>query len=78
MNPTPTRGDFAALQSFADAHGKHWKTVLTDTYWYNARLWRGPAGDDERTGSTLHAIRNNFGPDWLHNVCRVKPSKVTP
>lgn len=52
----------AALQAFAAAHGPKWKSVLTDTYWYNARIWRGP---EDGYGYLLHGIRNQFGPAWL-------------
>ena len=61
----------AALQAFADAHGRKWKSELSDVYWYNARLWRGGT---ENMGSMLHAIRNDFGPTWLYDVCDVKPA----
>jgi len=71
--PPPTEADLAALQSFADAHGPKWKDTLSMTYWYNARLWRGADGRDDIIGSTLHAIRNNFGPTWLDTVCTIKP-----
>lgn len=60
----------AALQAFANAHGRKWKEELSMVYWYNARIWRGPL---ENTGSMLHAIRNNFGPTWLYDVCKIKP-----
>jgi hypothetical protein len=54
-----------ALVRFAEAHGRNWKSVLTDIYWYNARLWRGERGDDDYVGSVLHGLRNRLGPDWL-------------
>ena len=72
--PTPTEQDLAALQSFADAHGRRWKDQLAQVYWYNARPWRGVDGRSEITGSTLHAIRNNFGPTWLYDICTIKPA----
>ena len=72
--PTPTDADLAALQAFADAHGRTWKDQLAQVYWYNARPWRGVDGRDEITGSTLHAIRNNFGPTWLYELCPIKPA----
>lgn len=61
----------AALQAFADAHGRNWKSELSDVYWYNARIWRGP---EENMGYVLHTIRNNYGPEWLYDVCDVKPA----
>ncbi len=60
--------ELAALARFAAAHGRGWKSVLTDTYWYNARLWQGP-GSEPNDGSILHTIRNDLGPDWLR-ACR--------
>lgn len=62
----------AALQAFADAHGPRWRHELSDVYWYNARIWRGPT---ENTGAVLHGIRNEFGPTWLFDVCQIKPAK---
>ncbi|WP_331372866.1 hypothetical protein [Sinorhizobium chiapasense] len=59
----------AALQAFADAYGRRWRDVLDNVYWYNARIWRGPV---EGQGNILHAIRNEFGPTWLHKVCDIK------
>lgn len=67
-----TDDEAAALQAFADAHGRSWRRELSEVYWYNARLWRGPDGSDDRVGYTLHGIRNNFGPTWLFNVCTIK------
>lgn len=73
--PILTEEDTAALQSFANAHGRKWKDVLSNTYWYNARLWRGPDGNDDRIGSVLHGIRNDFGPGWLFGICTIKPQR---
>lgn len=58
---TPT--ELEAVKAFAADHGRRWKSVLRDIYWYNARIWR--AGPDDSYGYTLHSIRNNLGPDWL-------------
>ena len=63
----------AALQAFATAHGRKWRTELTDVYWYNARIWQGPAPG---MGNTLHSIRNEFGPTWLFEICDVKPATM--
>jgi len=65
--------EIAALQAFADAHGRLWRATLTDVYWYNARIWTGPVPG---MGNTLHAIRNEFGPTWLYDVCKIKPNRV--
>ena len=69
--PTPTVADVAALTAFAAAHGPKWRDDLSMTYWYNARLWRGPLGRDESIGSVLHGIRNDFGPTWLYDVFKL-------
>lgn len=78
LYPTPTAADLDALQAFADAHGRKWKEELSMVYWYNARPWRGVSGNDQNMGSTLHAIRNNFGPTWLYNICTIKPAPKQP
>lgn len=72
MTRTIDANDRAALQAFANAHGKKWKDTLACVYWYNARIWTGGTPND---GYVLHAIRNSFGPKWLYNVCDVKPGK---
>lgn len=54
--------DLKALKAFAEAHGRKWKSVLTDVYWYNARIWEGP---EPGMGTALHGLRNNLGPTWL-------------
>lgn len=63
-----------ALQAFADAHGRKWKEELSMVYWYNARLWTGGT-PGRNMGSILHGIRNNYGPTWLYDVCKIKPAK---
>lgn len=72
--------ELAALQAFADAHKRKadrtrgcadWRDELSMVYWYNARIWTGPVPG---MGATLHAIRNEFGPSWLYDVCDVRPS----
>lgn len=70
--PELTPDDTAALRAFADAHGRDWKAELSNVYWYNARLWRGPVPG---MGETLHGIRNNYGPTWLFDVCKIRPEK---
>lgn len=61
----------AALEAFAKAHGRAWREELSMVYWYNARIWTGPVAG---MGTTLHGIRNHFGPTWLYDV--YKPRKV--
>lgn len=76
--PALTTGQTAALQEFADAHGPRWKDELSNVYWYNARLWHGDSGCNHVVASTLHGIRNQFGPTWLRRVCKIKPAKKEP
>lgn len=78
--PALDEQDRAALQAFADAHAsdKHrkeanWKDELSMIYWFNARIWRDPMTGQDIHGTTLHGIRNNFGPTWLYDVCDIKP-----
>ncbi len=66
-----TTEEAAALQAFADAHGRRWRDELGNVYWYNARIWHGPVPG---MGNVLHAIRNEFGPTWLYDVCKVRPA----
>lgn len=61
-NVTLTDFDMESLQAFAKAHGRKWKSVLTDVYWYNARIWEGPKPG---MGNALHGLRNSYGPSWL-------------
>jgi hypothetical protein len=56
-----TETETLALQAFADEHGRNWRRELSDVYWYNARLW--------------HGIRNDLGPKWLYDVCKVRPAR---
>lgn len=69
----PGSEEIAALQAFADAHGRRWKDELSQVYWYNARVWRGTV-DGQPVGHVLHGIRNDFGPTWLYDICTIKPA----
>jgi hypothetical protein len=64
--PEITAEQTAALQGFANKHGRKWKGTLSDM-WMN--------GQDERQPNShlLRQVRNQFGPSWLYNVCKVKP-----
>lgn len=55
--------ELEAVKAFAAAHGRRWKSVLTNTYWYYARVWRDRTGSQHH-GSLLHALRND--PNWGH------------
>ncbi|QIG74600.1 hypothetical protein EVC11_018 [Rhizobium phage RHph_I20] len=57
-----TQEELEALQAFAAEYGRQWKGVLSNVYWYNARVWRGGKPND---GYILHGLRNSLGPSWL-------------
>lgn len=63
---SPTTDVLAALQSFADRNGRGWKDALS-VLWGNGRDYYEP------DGSTLHMVRNEFGPAWLYDHCTIKP-----
>jgi hypothetical protein len=65
-NSQITPQEMVAIQTFAIAHGRGWKTTLANTYWYNARLWRDENGDTGH-GESLHGLRNRLGPIWLRS-----------
>lgn len=78
--PSLTTEETEALQAFADAHNRksrisrgcnNWKDELA-FYWYNARIWEGPKPG---MGYLLHGIRNDFGPTWLYDHCKIKAAK---
>jgi hypothetical protein len=56
--------ELEAVQAFASAHGRRWKSQLTDVYWYNARIWMDASGSGAK-GSALHGLRND--PRWGHD-----------
>ncbi|TCV62291.1 hypothetical protein [Neorhizobium sp. S3-V5DH] len=64
-----TQEETDALVAFAAAHGRRWKAILSEVYWYNARLWSDSSGN--RVGSVLHGLRNEFGPTWLFDHCKL-------
>ena len=64
-----------ALEAFAAAHGRRWKEELSMVYWYNARIWQGPK---EGMGPLLHGLRNEFGPTWLYDSCKLPKRSKAP
>jgi hypothetical protein len=58
-----TADEETALQIFAKANGRRWKSVLSDEYWYKARLFE--TAEFPNAGSILHCLRNDLGPSWL-------------
>lgn len=64
-----------ALDAFAKAYGKKWRSTLTEVYWYNARVWRGDgSARDDRRGAILHGIRNT--PGGFKAVEEYKPTSI--
>lgn len=55
-NYQPNAEEFAALRSYADEIGRHWKTKLAHD-WYDARL--RPCATMPNRGSILHGLRNH-------------------
>lgn len=57
-HPTPTPAQFAALYCYAKAHGRRWKSKLTEAWM---------TGEYDRTDDSmnLQQIRNTFGASWL-------------
>lgn len=63
-----TAQELAALRAFAAEYGRKWKSVLAETYWYNARLFYARGNyTDSIPGSLLHGLRNSHGPSWLQS-----------
>lgn len=64
----------AALRRFIAAEGRTWRAKLTEVYWYNARMWRGP-GSEEGDGAILHGLRND--PRWAHTgLAKLNPRNL--
>lgn len=56
--PTLSDDQKAALQAYADRHGRRWKSILSE-------VWMGgPPHDD---GGILRGLRNTHGPTWLQS-----------
>ncbi len=70
----PTQEQIAAMEVFAAHEGRAWRDELSMVYWYNAHIWTGPQGNQGAIGTTLHGIRNQFGPSWLYDD--YKPAKL--
>lgn len=66
MTNQPTPEQIEALQAFADKYGRTWKRTLGDK-WMNGR------DADEPKGYLLRQVRNQLGPTWLFDKCKVKP-----
>jgi hypothetical protein len=59
--PSPNASQWIALLDFRDRHGRTWKDQLSIK-------WMNGQDERERHSAHLRAIRNHFGPTWLHNL----------
>jgi hypothetical protein len=50
---TPSQEQLEALRSYANAHGRQWKSNLLSDW------------EHGRTVGELQQVRNQFGPSWL-------------
>jgi len=64
---TPTPEMLAALQRFADKHGRNWKRALSD-------MWMDGRDERQDDAHLLRTARNHFGPTWLYDRCKIKPA----
>ena len=61
-----TPDELEAITEFAKEEGRKWKATLSDTYWYNARIWYSRKDPfNPYRGHLLHGLRNSHGPSWL-------------
>lgn len=67
MLTEPTVEMTAALQAFADRNGRKWKDGLS-VKWMNGQDYY------ELEGTELHSVRNELGPTWLYDECKIKPA----
>jgi hypothetical protein len=65
-----TPADLDALRSYAEEHGRRWKSDLA-LDWYHARAYG-------LRGSILHGLRNNLGPAWLAGFKFAEPIEFKP
>lgn len=50
----------AALQRYANQHGRQWKSQLSSD-------WSSGRDDRREDGALLRQVRNQLGPEWLHS-----------
>lgn len=58
---TPTAEQVAALKAYAAKNGRTWKSKLLAD-WMGARI---------SEGAILRSVRNDFGPTWLLDRCKL-------
>lgn len=67
---SPTTEQLAALQRYADAHGRNWR-------WFLASAWESGTDLNEVDAVDLRRVRNRFGPSWLYSKRNpIKPKKA--
>ncbi len=67
---SPTAEQLAALQRYADAHGRNWR-------WFLASAWESGTDVNEVDAADLRRVRNRFGPAWLYSKRNpIKPQKA--
>lgn len=66
--PLPNPAQLAALQRYANGHGRTWKSQLS-------QAWSLGRDECEPDGALLRQVRNVFGPGWLLSKANpVKPA----
>jgi hypothetical protein len=64
----PTPEMLAALQAFANKHGRTWKRTLSD-------MWMDGRDEWQPDAHQLRSVRNQLGPTWLYDRCKIKPAR---
>jgi hypothetical protein len=64
----PTAEMLDALQQFANRNGRNWKGKLSD-------MWMNGRDEWEPESNRLRAVRNQLGPTWLYDRCKIKPAR---
>ncbi len=62
----PNMEQRAALQRYASANGRTWKSKLS-------LAWSTGEDEQEPDSSALRQVRNTLGPTWLMRRCDVRP-----
>lgn len=57
---SPTTEELAALQRYADAHGRNWR-------WFLASAWESGTDVNEVDAVDLRRVRNRLGTSWLYS-----------
>jgi hypothetical protein len=65
MTKTPNIDQLAAIIRFADAHGRNWKSKLSDCWLIGYYPAMAIIDCDNGDDALLQQVRNQFGPSWL-------------